>query len=302
MKYIVFDIGGTFVKYSFMERSGNIIFKGKFRSPTNSLENLISKMSKIIDSVSKEQLQGISICCPGVVDSDKGIVYYGGCLEYLHKVNFKKIFKNEYDISVSIENDGKAAALAELWRGAIKNTKEAVVLVLGSAIGGGLIINGQLHRGHHYSAGEVSYMVGNSIEEKDVCLRAGFDASASKMVKDVAVANNLSPKTDGEIVFEYINKDNEKSWKIFTDFCRKVAKIIISLQYIVDPQKFVIGGGISNQPIVCQQIKNIVNKMYDCNPQYSLVPKIVNSKLNDNANLYGAFYHFIEEYIENESH
>lgn len=126
----------------------------------------------------------------------------------------------------------------------------------------------------------------------------GFDACAPKMINDIAEANGLSPDTDGRIVFEYIKKENAASWSIFTEYCHKIAKMIVSLQYILDPERFIICGGISAQSLVCEQIMKEVEQIYKKNPMYLLMPVIENSTLNNDANLYGALYHFFEEYIE----
>lgn len=209
--YMVFDIGGTFVKYAILDRSGNIFIQGKFPTPQQSLDELLLEMFSTIERYEEYEVKGISICCPGVVDSYQGVVYYGGCLTYLHEVNLKQKFIEKFKLPVSIENDGKAAALAELWRGGVNQSKHAVILVLGSAIGGGIVIDGKLHRGQHFSAGEVSYMVGDPIDQPGIFKMCGFDACAPKMINDIAEANGLSPDTDGRIVFEYIKKENAAS-------------------------------------------------------------------------------------------
>ncbi|WP_321433705.1 ROK family protein [Trichococcus flocculiformis] len=298
--YMVFDIGGSSVKYAILDRSGNIYIKDKFPTPKSSLDLLLFGMFDVIDRYDEHEIKGISICCPGVVDSYQGIVYYGGCLTYLHEVCLKEILIGRYNIPVSIENDGKAAALAELWRGGVNESKHAVVMVLGSAIGGGIIIDGKLHRGQNFSAGEVSYMIGDPIENQDLVYKmCGFDASAPKMVSEIAELNGLSPDADGEMVFKYINEQNEESWRVFCEYCRKIARMIISLQYVLDPERFIICGGVSNQRIVRDQIMNEVKRIYQANSMYLLLPVIENSKLNNDANLYGALYHFLEEYVVN---
>ncbi|MDK6234330.1 ROK family protein, partial [Aerococcus sanguinicola] len=301
--YLAFDMGGSAVKYAALDRSGNILYKNKFPSPKDSLDDLIHQMFAIVEELDgKEGLKcrGISMCCPGVVDSYQGIVYWGGNLPYLHQANLKKIFMERFNLPVSVENDGKAGALAELWRGAIHDVRDAVVLVLGSAIGGGIIINNQLHRGAHYSAGEVSYMVGDPTDTPDVYLRQGFDASAPKMIRSIARLNGLAEDTDGQIVFDYIKPENKESWQVFTTYCRKIARMIVSLQYIIDPEKFVICGGISAQVLVRDQIYNEIKQMYEANKEYSMLPVIVQSSLNNDANLYGTLYHFIEEHLEDD--
>ena len=303
MYYVIFDVGGTFVKYAVMDRSGDIMFKGKCKTPKSSYEHLLANIYRVIDAVNQDQIRGISLCFPGVIDSDRGIIYYGGSLPYLHEQKIKQTLQERYPkVLISIENDDKASALAELWQGSVRNHKNVIILVLGTAIGGGIIINGELYRGDNYSAGEVSYMVGEMKKQANIYERMGFEASASKMIEDIAQVNGLPANTAGEIVFEYITPDNEKSWAIFTAYCRKVAKMIVTLQYILDPHHFIISGGISVQAIVVEQIMNEINTMYAANPNYSLYPRIEQSTLNNDANLYGAFYHLILEHSETMDH
>ena len=78
----------------------------------------------------------------------------GGTLTYLHEVNMKQRLSEALHLPVSIENDAKCAALAELWQGSVKNHLNSVVLVIGTGVGGGVIINGALYRGAHLEVGE----------------------------------------------------------------------------------------------------------------------------------------------------
>lgn len=72
--YMVFDIGGTFVKYAILDRSGNIFIQGKFPTPQQSLDELLLEMFSTIERYEEYEVKGISICCPGVVDSYQGVV------------------------------------------------------------------------------------------------------------------------------------------------------------------------------------------------------------------------------------
>lgn len=292
--YLVFDIGGTYTKYFFVDRIGNINLSGKFKTPKAQINELVNLMYKTIDDNSKFNLKGISICCPGLVDSEVGVVTYGGNVGVLHGINLKQIFLNKYNIPVSIENDGKAAALSEIS----KNKKESiVVLVLGTGIGGGIIINGQLLKGKNFSAGEVSYMV-ESIDDKEKQINLyGYEASAPKMISEIKRLNNLATEVSSEQVFEVIKPENKESWTIFINYCKYISSMIISLQHILDPDKFIIGGGISEQSIIIQQIKRQILKfeMWD-HPKFLTFPEITQSKHGSNANYLGALHHLITEY------
>lgn len=115
--YMVFDIGGTFVKYAILDRSGNIFIQGKFPTPQQSLDELLLEMFSTIERYEEYEVKGISICCPGVVDSYQGVVYYGGCLTYLHEVNLKQKFIEKFKLPVSIETTAKRRHLLNYGAG-----------------------------------------------------------------------------------------------------------------------------------------------------------------------------------------
>lgn len=293
--YLVLDIGGTFVKYALMDSDGNITTKGKKPSARTCLSDFEEVLFSIIDAQDLTAIKGIAISCPGTIDVETGMIYYGGSLPFLHEVNLVKILEEKYRKEVAIENDGKCAALAELWLGSVKEAKDSVVLVLGSAIGGGIIINGSLHRGVNLSAGEVSYVM-NQI---DLTTREahyfGRDCSAVKMVRHIAEIKQLGDPTDGEAVFEFINQQDEEATAIFDEYCIQLAAQIYNLQYILDPEIFAIGGGISAQPILLERIKWALTEVKKANPLlHRANPKVVACQFRNDANLYGALYHFFE--------
>jgi predicted NBD/HSP70 family sugar kinase len=222
-----------------------------------------------------------------------GIIYYGGLLTFLHEVNFREILEQRYEKEVFIENDAKCAALAELWLGSVKEAKDSVVLVLGSGVGGGIIIDGKLHRGIHLSAGEVSFVM-NQIDSLSKEARfIGFECSAVEMVRQIAEVKQLPDVTDGQAVFEYINQQDEEAMAIFDQYCIQLAAHIYYLQYILDPEVFAIGGGISAQPILLERIKWALVEIKKTNPLHVATPKVVTCEFENDANLYGALYNLL---------
>jgi len=99
----------------------------------------------------------LAFAVPGKVDHHDETIYGGGALQFLDQVNLPAAL--QLAVPVSVENDGKAAALAELWLGNLKNVQNGAAVVLGTGVDGGLILNGQLYAGSHFQAGELSFMV-----------------------------------------------------------------------------------------------------------------------------------------------
>lgn len=290
--YLVVDIGGTFAKYALMDSAGNIKLKNKKPAPRTNLSDFEQMLFSIIDEYDLSTIKGIAISCPGTIDIESGTIYHGGSFRFLHEVNLAKIIREKYGKEVSIENDGKCAAFAELWLGSIKEAKDAVVMVLGTGVGGGIIIDGKIQRGIKMSAGELSYVM-NQIDPVTRKARYfGYDGSAVVMVRKIAERKQLEDLTDGEAVFEFINKHDKEAMEVFDEYCIHIATQILNLQYILDPEIFAIGGGISAQPILLKRIKWAIEEVKKANPMHMASPNVVSCKFRNDANLYGALYHF----------
>jgi predicted NBD/HSP70 family sugar kinase len=291
--YLVIDIGGTFIKFALMNREGKVLKKGKKTSPSIELSDFLRLIYSIIEDQNLIEVKGIAISCPGTIDIKSGTIYHGGNLPYLHQVNLVNIIQERFGIDVTIENDAKCAALAELWLGSVKGRKNAVILVLGSGVGGGIIIDGKLYRGTNLSAGEVSFVMSNVNGQTKQGEFVGSQSSATNMVARIAELKKLDKRKDGEAVFEFIKENDQESKAIFDEYCIHLGTLILNLQYILDPEIFAIGGGISAQPIVLQRIKWAINELEKNNPIHYINPNVVTCTFGNDANLYGALYHFI---------
>ncbi|MFK4302954.1 putative NBD/HSP70 family sugar kinase [Paenibacillus sp. RC254] len=289
--YLAIDIGGTFIKYALMDSAGTIVTKGKQSTPRVHLAGFMDKLYSIIEGHDLSAVKGIALSCPGTVDAARGVIYHGGSLPFLHEVNLKQEIERRYGIDAFVENDGKSAALAELWLGSVKNAKDSVVLILGSGIGGGIIIDGKLHRGVNLSAGEVSYIMHQFNPETKTGQYFGLDCSAVNMIRRIAEIKKVD-SADGEVIFEYIMQGDAEANAIFDEYCLYLAIQILNLQYILDPEVIAIGGGISAQPVLIERIQRAIADVKEANPLHIANPKVVACQFRNDANLYGALYHY----------
>lgn len=291
--YLVIDIGGTFAKYARMDEAGTIFDKNKKPAPRTNLVDFEQMLFSIIEEQDLSVIDGIAISCPGIIDIDTGTIYQGGSFPFLHEVNLVKILGGKYGKSVSIENDGKCAAMAELWLGSVRGKKDAVVLVLGSGVGGGIIMDGKVHRGVNLSAGEVSYVMNGFDPISKKASFVGYECSAVRMVQQIAKLKQLGNLNDGEAVFEFINQQDVDAMAIFDEYCLHLAVQILNLQYILDPELFAIGGGISSQPILLDRLNWAIQEIKKNNPHHAASPNLVLCEYRNDANLYGALYHYL---------
>ncbi len=295
--YFVYDIGGTFIKFALMKNNGNIKMKDKFPTTAKSAEELVAQMvEKFLPY--KQAIKGIAVSCPGVVDSEKGVIYQGGSLLFMHEKNLAEMLARECHVPVVLQNDAKSAALAELWLGVAKDVHSAAILTLGSGVGGGIIMDGKLQSGYHLMAGEVSYMESDFDTER---LRGEFfgrTGSAVELIKRIATKKNLMDKKDGEQVFALIAHGDEEANAIFNDYIYGLAIQILNIQYLIDPEIIAIGGGISAQPIVVERLNEAVAQIKAANPFHAAKPNIVTCRFQNDANLYGALYNFFIQFAD----
>ncbi|EXJ23875.1 Sugar kinase and transcription regulator [Alkalibacterium sp. AK22] len=295
-QYMVLDIGGSAVKFALMDKD-TIHSKGKRKTPRDSLESLLFVIEKIVQPYTKS-IAGLAVSMPGRIDSAAGFVGHGGSLTYNRNTYFARLIEERVGLPVRIENDGKSAALGEFFKGGLKGVDHGVGFVLGTGVGGGIIANGQLVKGHHFSAGEFSFI---RMQGKDPLNPDGFfgrNGSTTDLVRRVANMTGADPEEfEGQDMFKLIREGNQKVQEAFTAYCTSIAGQIMNLQGILDPEVFVIGGGMSAEPMLTETIEKALDHYYEHDPIYAATgvrAAVKRSELGNDANLYGALYHFLD--------
>ena len=292
-KYLVLDIGGSAIKYALMSKEGAFLEKNKVKTPLDSIESFVEIIGKIYDHY-KEDIEGIAISMPGVIDAERGYSHTGGFLTYNSDKEIVKILQERCPVKITIENDGNCAALAEVWQGSLKGCRDGVVIVLGTGIGGGIIIDGKVHRGRNFFAGEFSFIRNNSGIKNNIDNLWGMNNGSAALSKFFAEKKGLNPEdVDGFRVFESINSEDEEALELLEDFANNLAAQIINIQCILDPERVSIGGGISEQAILIDYINKKLEEQYDSIDFY--VPRITVQKCTfcNDSNLLGALYNYM---------
>lgn len=297
-QYLAFDIGGTNLKYALMNKEGHILEKGKIPTKTTDLAGFMASMYKIGDKY-QGQFDGIAVCAPGKIDTKKKIIHFGGALPFLDGLNLQNTLGKRYNVPVGAENDGKAAALCEQWLGQLHDVNTGAVMTLGTGVGGGILIDNRVLHGRDFQAGELSWMLINKEKGiKDKAAYTGFSCSAVEMIKQVNKEIGNENLKDGKAAFKAITEKNEAANKIFKQFCMNVAIMILNVQTVINGEKIVIGGGISAQNILIDEIKRQFANILTDNPMLGKQvnpPEIVAAKYRNDTNLYGALYALLLE-------
>ncbi|WP_034537244.1 ROK family protein [Carnobacterium inhibens] len=294
MDYLGVDIGGTETNYGLINDQGELGEIKTKKTPMGSLTELLDLMEKIYNEYA-DQVEGMAISMPGIIHSKTGYAVHGGSLKYIKNLNMIEMLETRCQTTIHVENDGKAATLGELWKGNLKGIQYGIMLNLGTGIGGGIVVNGEVLKGQHFSAGEFSFIKTNSDKSKDADYMFGFQNGIKKLYQKIGEQCELpSESINGFKMFELIEDGNKKAAACLDEYCYTLAIQLFNLQTIVDPERIIISGGISGNPLLIQMIKENVKKVYEeeLGEQLFIVPTIMKSKLGNNGNIIGALYNY----------
>ena len=291
MNYLAIDIGGTFIKYAVITESAEIISKGKKPTDTENLDVFLDTLEEIYRENEESNPAGVAISMAGVLDVDSGYAYNGGGVRCIQNLEIVNILEERLKVPVTIENDAKAAALAEVWKGNLSDVRDGIVIVIGTAIGGAVIIDRKVLRGKNLMAGEFSYI---SIGEPgkpawtDIW---GNTGGARGRIQMTAAKKGLDPEAlDGVAVFEMVNGGDADARAALREYTDLLAQQIMNLQVVINPERFVVGGGISCQPVLFEELSKSVQVISDTFFGNVPVPDIMPCRFFNDSNLIGALY------------
>lgn len=297
--YIAVDVGGTGIKYALMDEEANILDQHDEPTPQESIEDFLERIEAIYHNYAHANPQALVMSAPGRIDADHGYFYTGGALGHLHRQDMKKLLEKRVPIPFALENDAKAAALAELWKGSLKNVNSGLVLTLGTGIGGAVIVDGRLWRGHTFAAGEFSGIPTSWNTRSAIDTNCWTQINCTKSMLDrYACAREVDPAAmDGRKFFEAVNAGDEQAKAELEWFCETLATGLYALQLILDVEKVAIGGGISRQPVLIETLNQTVSRLFDRLPWFSPAskPAVESCTFSNDANLVGALYHYLYE-------
>jgi predicted NBD/HSP70 family sugar kinase len=296
-KYLGIDVGGTEIKYALMTEE-EILEKGFIPTPKESLDTFIEAIGGIYDRYAG-QTKVIVMSAPGRIDAKTGFFYSGGALSaFLTNVNAADLIRKRCGIEeVAIENDGKAAGLAEVWKGGLKGVRNGAVIGIGTGIAGAVVIDGKLHRGSHFSAGEFSLLDSNyqgfylqNLWAIRGCTPNLVNSYATRVLADPATIN-------GRVFFERLQNGDQIAKEVLDEFCTEFVNGIMTLQAVLDADRYCIGGGISQQPVLIETLNRKIDEIYAItgNAIPVIRPEIVACTFHNDANLIGALYHYLYE-------
>lgn len=298
------DLGGMSVKAALCTDDGAICAKDGVPTKTGDPDGLKADMRQLALSLCQAQhiapadVTAIGIGVPGSLDKAGCRLIFGTNLG-MENVRFADAFAPDFSCPVALDNDANCAALGEATAGAGCGVRNMVMLTLGTGVGGGLIVDGRLYAGCNDIAGEIGHMVIRQGGELCGCGRHGcLEAycSAAHLVKFAERALNEGKKSclsaqqgrlTAKLICDAVDAGDPLACTLFETYCDDLACGLANLINIFQPDRIVIGGGLSGygEKLLAPLRARALPQTFRCETKNT---EIVAATLGNDAGLIGA--------------
>lgn len=283
----VIDIGGTQIKYGVMDKSlQTLLPMGKLDTQTKETNfSMLDRLDLVIEMILKEYpLEGLAISTAGTVNPATGeILYANANIPNYKGTQLKKALETKYNLPCEVENDVNCALLGEVYFGNSRGVESALMLTIGTGVGGAVFINEGIYHGFSFSAGEIGY---SSLNHENI----------ESLISTTALVKNLQvdfPEVSvtGYWIFEQAKAGNkiveEKIDKFLDDLCQ----IIINFVSLLNPEVVILGGGIMEEQ---DYLSDRLLKKFSKYPNAYVFEQtsIKFASLGNQAGMIGAYYHY----------
>jgi glucokinase len=293
------DIGGTNLRLALADADGAI--GARWSASTTGIRDAESVVDLIgagvqamLNQVSApaESLKAIAAGAPGATNVDDGIVVATSYLMGWRNVPFRALLEEALHVPAAVDNDVNLAALGEGWVGAAKGVSDFVFVGIGTGVGAGIVLNGQLFRGANWNAGEIGYMLvpGTLKTSREI----GQPGSLEEMIGGEGIraqwralwnetATQLPSGLLATEVFDHAQQGDALAQTILTQASRKLFYAICNMGSVLNCPLFVLGGGVGLHPALLREVKRLMAEW-----QIHSTVQITQSALGPDAQLFGA--------------
>ena len=304
------DLGGTYTKLALVDTKGRVSHRAKlstaaYGTRADLVAAIVAEVRAVLEKsrLSPKNILGVGIGVPGIVDFKRGRVYNLTNVPGWKDTPLKRMLEAKLNVPVLVDNDVNLMALGE-WRfGAGRGAENLVCITLGTGVGGGIIIDGNLYRGSAFSAGEVGHMplkekglpcgcgsygcleryVGNRyiVDELKGRIRHGSPTIIKKLVN-----NDLSALTP-EIISKAALKGDRLSIDFWSTVGERIGVTLAGIVNLLNPDRIIIGGGVADagEPLFRSIRKTVGERAL---PVPGKAVKILKAKLGNDAGIIGA--------------
>ena len=224
------DLGGTNMRVGVVRQNALLGVKTRPVPQTNDSRIVYDALVQLIRESMTPEINGIGVAVPGAVDHERGVVYNLNNIPSWIEVPLKTLFENEFKIDTEINNDANAFVIGEKHFGQARDFNNVVGLILGTGMGSGMLMNGQLYTGANGGAGEFGMLPYEGGILEDYCSGKFFTQHAGITGKEAA---------------DRAGRGDSHAQALFFEFGKHLGAALKTVVYAVDPEMIVLGGSIS---------------------------------------------------------
>ena len=241
------DLGARFLRGALCDLSGEIRARQDVEIAATDEDRLLDAIEALRTALAEtsglpsERIDSVVIGVPGVVEATDGVALATN-VPGIEGQAFRRRARERLLLSVVLENDINLAAVGELWAGIARGVDDFAFLSIGTGLGSGIVLRGEIHRGHNGAAGEVDYARAGH-EEFDPCASA-LMSLAARLASERSGSTSLAPPYDAPAVFAAARRGDPVAHAVVAEEARRIALHIVPIAAVADVELVVLGGGI----------------------------------------------------------
>ncbi|MCZ4271291.1 ROK family transcriptional regulator [Maritalea porphyrae] len=255
------DLGGTNVRVAIADLSCTIFGDASEKTSPNGGRDVVKQVAELCRSVMAERelplakLRLVVVGVPGVPDAETGAVLMAPNIAHLDEIDFNGELRAELGVDVIVENDVNLAVLGEHWGGIGHGFDDIAYIAIGTGIGAGIMVGGELVRGKNGSAGELGYLPFGADPFDEESLRQG---ALERATATDAIRAHYKKLTGEQLqvpeIFDRLNED-ENARIVLDSVAKEVARACATIMAITDPEQIIFGGSIGRRTELFERVK-----------------------------------------------
>jgi len=282
------DLGARFLRGAICDLRGDVRARRDVELPGADVQTVVAVAADLRDwllaagDLPTKAVDGVVAGVPGVVEPATGRVGLADNIRGLDGLRVAVALQERLGLPTKVENDVNLAAVGERWRGIAQGVDDFAFLSVGTGLGAGIVLAGELHRGRHGAAGEVDYALAGGLDPRNDPAAPAVSAYAAELVADDGPRTALAPPFDVQAIFDAARVGDPVARDVVAEEARRIAAHIFPIAAVADVALVVIGGGIgANDDLLLGPIRRRLRRV-------PYPPQVEVSSLGDAAVLTGA--------------
>jgi predicted NBD/HSP70 family sugar kinase/DNA-binding CsgD family transcriptional regulator len=258
------DVGGRFLRGAICDLRGEVRARLDVEIEGDDAARVLDQITELrtalvaATGLDDGLLNGAVVGVPGVVDAARGRISLATSVAGLEDERFAAELEHRLGLHLWLENDVNLAALGEHWQGVARGVEDFLFLSVGTGMGAGLVLRGDLHRGHNGAAGEVDFALVGLAQDVDPCAGAA-SALAAELVARRGTPTLLVPPYDARDIFAAARGGDELAVEVVREVARRIALHIVPVAAVTDVSLVVLGGGLgANGDLLLEPVRSLL--------------------------------------------